>query len=359
MIPLPPILLWIAIKDPAQFAELRNLLRNPVRQYSLLPSGEDLDSSMKLDEPSNNPISRSGSPSNPVGVDDTATFARNVQGSTMKDKYTLVETAKLSFFFCFLWLLANYFAAACLEYTTVASATILSATSSIWTLLFGTLLAVERFTVRKLVGVLASLAGIILISSVDMSGETDKNRGTFPHKTPSEIGIGDILAFVSAVIYGIYAVVIKKRLGDEGRVNMPLFFGLVGLMTVLLLWPVFIILHFTGIETFELPPDSRVTMIVLLNSATSLVSDFCWAYALLFTSPLLVTVGLSLTIPLSLVGQMVLDHQYSSALYWIGACVVLLSFIFINHEESKEEEATQVERGDGDGVSFGGAHPAI
>ena len=356
MIPLPPILLWIAIKDPGQFAELRNLWRRPVEQYSLLPDGEDLDSSVKLDEPSNDTISRSRSPSNPVGVDDTGTFARN---STTKDKYTLVETAKLSFQFCFLWLLANYFAAACLEYTTVASATILSATSSIWTLLFGTLFAVERFTVRKLVGVLASLAGIVLISSVDMSGETDKNRGTFPHKTPGEIAIGDILAFVSAVIYGIYAVVIKKHLCDEGRVNMPLFFGLVGLITVLLLWPVFFILHFTGIETFELPPDSRVTMIVLLNSTTSLVSDFCWAYALLFTSPLLVTVGLSLTIPLSLVGQMVLDHQYSSVLYWIGACIVLFSFIFINHEESKEEEMAKVESDDRDEVSFGGRHSAM
>ena len=275
----------------------------------------------------------------------------------MEDKLTLAETAKLSFLFCFLWFPANYFTAACLEYTTVASATILTATSSIWTLLIGTLLAVERFTIRKLVGVLASLAGIVLISSVDMSGETDKNRGDFPHKTPSEIAIGDILAFVSAVIYGIYAVMMKKRIGDERRVNMPLFFGLVGLMIVLLLWPVFIILHLTGVETFELPPDRSVTMIVLVNSTTSLVSDLCWAYAMLFTSPLLVTVGLSLTIPLSLIGQMVLDHQYSSVLYWVGACIVLLSFIFINHEESKEEEAARVEPDGGDGALFGDPHP--
>ncbi len=294
-------------------------------------------------------MSRSVSPSHPVEVDDTGAFAQNVRAFTTTDKLTLLETAKLSFLFCFLWFPANYFAAACLEYTTVASSTILAATSSIWTLLIGTLFAVERFTVRKLVGVLASLAGVALISSIDMSGETDKNRGTFPHKTPGEIAVGDILAFVSAVVYGIYAVMIKKRIGDERRVNLPLFFGLVGLMIVLLLWPVFIILHLTGIETFELPPDRRVTMIVLANSMTSLVSDLSWAYAMLFTSPLLVTVGLSLTIPLSLVGQMVLDHQYSSALYWIGAGVVLLSFIFINHEESKEEEATQVEPG----------HPAI
>jgi solute carrier family 35, member F5 len=59
---------------------------------------------------------------------------------------------------------------------------------------------------------------------------------------------------------------------------------------------------------------------------------------MLLTSPLVVTVGLSLTIPLSLIGQMVLDGLYSGFTYWFGAGVVFLSFVFINHEESKEEE---------------------
>lgn len=59
---------------------------------------------------------------------------------------------------------------------------------------------------------------------------------------------------------------------------------------------------------------------------------------MLLTSPLIVTVGLSMTIPLSLVGQMILDSQYASVWYWFGAAIVLLSFIFINHEESKDEE---------------------
>lgn len=61
---------------------------------------------------------------------------------------------------------------------------------------------------------------------------------------------------------------------------------------------------------------------------------------MLLTTPLVVTVGLSMTIPLSLIGQMILSEQYSSALYWVGACIVLLSFLFINHE-SKDEGAVQ------------------
>jgi len=79
------------------------------------------------------------------------------------------ETAILSLEFCMLWFLANYLVAACLEYTSVASSTILTSTSSIWTLIFGVLFRVEGFSYKKLIGVLASLAGIVLISSVDLS----------------------------------------------------------------------------------------------------------------------------------------------------------------------------------------------
>ena len=62
-----------------------------------------------------------------------------------------------------------------------------------------------------------------------------------------------------------------------------------------------------------------------------------WAYAMLLTTPLLVTVGLSLTIPLSLIGEMIQYQQFSSFLYWVGAGIVLLSFLFINHESVDED----------------------
>lgn len=125
----------------------------------------------------------------------------------------------------------------------------------------------ERFTLKKLLGVLASLAGVILISSVDLSGSNDKNRGSFPHMSRAQIAIGDTFALGSAVLYGVYTIIMKIRIGDEGRVNMPLFFGFVGIFNVLLLWPGFFVLHFTGVETFELPPTKRILAIVLVSDA--------------------------------------------------------------------------------------------
>jgi solute carrier family 35, member F5 len=201
-------------------------------------------------------------------VDDEIGPAISLSGDPQSPEEVLSvrETAKLSLEFCLLWFGANYLVAGCLEYTSVASSTILTSTSSIWTLIFGALVRVEHFSYKKLIGVLASLAGIILISTVDLSGkDNDKNRGSFPHKSQGEIAVGDAMAFGSAIMYGLYTVVMKKRIGNEDRVNMPLFFGLVGLFNVVFLWPGFLILHFTGVEPFGLPPTSKIWTIVLVG----------------------------------------------------------------------------------------------
>lgn len=86
----------------------------------------------------------------------------------------------------------------------------------------------------------------------------------------------------------------------------------------------------------------------MLNSVASFFSDIIWAYAMLLTTPLIVTVGLSLNIPVSLVGEMIQYSQYSSWLYWVGAGIVVLSFVFVTHESQeggegdKEQERTGV-----------------
>lgn len=77
--------------------------------------------------------------------------------------------------------------------------------------------------------------------------------------------IGDVLALSSALFYALYVVLLKVRIGEESRINMQLFFGFVGVFNVLACWPIGIILHFTGIETFALPGSRKAWYAVLLN----------------------------------------------------------------------------------------------
>lgn len=79
------------------------------------------------------------------------------------------------------------------------------------------------------------------------------------------MALGDSMAALSAMLYGVYTVVMKRQVGDESAVDMTLFFGLVGLINTVLLWPGFILLHFTGIEPFGLPTTGRVWFVLLVS----------------------------------------------------------------------------------------------
>lgn len=263
-------------------------------------------------------------------------------------------TFRLAAKFCGLWFLANLLNAASFNNTSVASSTILTSTSSVFTLLFGALARTERFSARKLAGVLASLAGVALVSLLDtrpgeapppgeggsVGGAGHGDRGRFPYKTPVEIAVGDGMALLSACCYGLYATLLAQAVGAARRIDMRLFFGMIGCVAFVALWPGLPLLHLLGLEPFSLPPDGRVVGVLIANAAVSLVSDVCWAYAVLLTSPLVVTVGLSLTIPLSLVGQILVNAQYVGGLYWVGAAVIVVSFVVVNYEERQDDQAS-------------------
>jgi solute carrier family 35 protein F5 len=77
--------------------------------------------------------------------------------------------------------------------------------------------------------------------------------------------LGDALALISAFVGAVCVIFMKVRLKDESRVNMQLFFGLVGLFNMLLLWPIGLILHLTGAEKFGLPRTKQDLYAIMTN----------------------------------------------------------------------------------------------
>ena len=149
--------------------------------------------------------------------------------------------------------------------------------------------------------------------------------------TPANPLFGNFLALIGAFFYGCYTILLKLRIQDESRVNMPLFFGFVGIFNIILLWPVFFVLHFIGLEQLQLPPNSTIwTMIVINALIGTFLSDYLWLLAVLMTSPLTVTLGLSLTIPLALIGDVFFKGLLMSNGYWLGAIMVVGGFICVN-----------------------------
>ncbi|KAH9969008.1 hypothetical protein BC827DRAFT_1167055 [Russula dissimulans] len=265
-------------------------------------------------------------------------------GSAGLPPLTIRETAHLASVFCFLWFLANWSLTAGLGMTSVASATILSSMSGFFTLIIGRVFHVDHFTFAKIGAVAISFTGVILVSLSD-TGDAPPDAPSRPSSTSgrpllADIQggryslLGDCLALLSAFVYAVYVILLKVRIRSESRIDMQLFFGFVGLFNILACWPIGVILHFVGVERFEPPSSGRVVAGLLVNMAITLLSDYVYVIAMLKTTPLVVTIGLGLTMPLAVLGDIALQHAVKAQVV-LGAGLVLVSFVIIGLEDSK------------------------
>jgi len=62
-------------------------------------------------------------------------------------------------------------------------------------------------------------------------------------------------------------------------------------------------------------------------------SDCLWLYAVLLTSAVIVTVGISMTIPFAFVGDIFFKGTEATTSHFIGAGLVILGFLFVNLEK--------------------------
>lgn len=239
------------------------------------------------------------------------------------------ETIKLAGQFSVLWFLSNLVTNASLLFTSVSSQTILSSTSSFFTLIVGWVLSVEMLNTRKVIAVALSFIGVVLLTkSDDVEVEEPRTR---------LILMGNILALSGAFFYGVYSILLKLRVQHEQRLNMKLFFGFVGVFSLSFLWPTLYLLDWMGVEKLQLPPKPAVWSVLLVNCAMSFVSDFLWAKAMLLTSPLTVTVGLSASIPCAMLGDVVFKEKKMGLVYVLGAVIILGSFVVVNQDEEVDE----------------------
>ncbi|XP_078408546.1 solute carrier family 35 member F5-like isoform X3 [Cetorhinus maximus] len=231
-------------------------------------------------------------------------------------KLTVSQVAKISFFFCFVWFLANFSYQEALSDTQVAIVNILSSTSGLFTLLLAAMFpsnSGDRFTLSKLLAVILSIGGVTLVS---LSSNDTEGKGT----------IGSLWSLTGAVLYAIYIVMIKRKVDREDKLDIPMFFGFVGLFNLLLLWPGFFLLHYTGFEAFEFPTKTVWIYILINGLIGTVLSEFLWLWGCFLTSSLIGTLALSLTIPLSMIADIYMKKVEFSWLLFAGSVPVFLSF---------------------------------
>ncbi|WVQ64959.1 uncharacterized protein L199_003129 [Kwoniella botswanensis] len=261
-------------------------------------------------------------------------------------RLTIRETAEIAAWWSVVWFVANWAVNASLAWTSVASVTILSSTSGFFTLALGRICGVETFTRTKVFAVISSFIGVLLVTQSDSSLTSSSEPGSLP----SHPIFGDFLALLSAAFYAVYVILLKVRVVDEERADMQLMLGFAGLFNTIALIPIFPILHYTGWEKFELPPSKEAVIICLINFCITLSSDYLYVLAMLKTTPMLVTIGLSLTIPLALIGSTSIPSSSSGAITLmslVGAGLVFVGFGMLGwqgYEETRVVERVVVDR---------------
>ncbi|KAG7553563.1 hypothetical protein FFLO_02995 [Filobasidium floriforme] len=268
-------------------------------------------------------------------------------GLTGQPKLTSGETAHLAATFCIVWFAANWTVNASLGLTSVGSSTVLAGMSGFFTLALGRVFGVESFTRAKVLAVLASFIGLVLVThsdsllaSVSTTLPGDQPDPTAHVKRPMW---GDALALLSAFCYAIYVILLKVRIGDEERVDMQLFFGFVGLFNTLFLLPLIPILSALGVETFEFPTRRQDLIVCAVNMVITLSSDYLYVLAMLKTTPLVVTIGLSLTIPFAMLGDFLRGSTAAlTSQAILGACLVIVGFGLMGLEGLEQDEEAQI-----------------
>ncbi|XP_077997239.1 solute carrier family 35 member F5-like [Glandiceps talaboti] len=250
----------------------------------------------------------------------TASLKAREDAIKAANKLPVCEVAKLSLLFCFVFFLGNMAYQEALADTQVAVVNILSSTSGLFTLLLAALFPSshgDKFTLTKLVSVLFTIGGIVLVSFSDNTSTGD------------QVQLGAIWALCGALLYAIYLVMLKRKVDNEERIDIPMFFGFVGLFTFLLLWPCFFFLHYTHWEAFKLPNNMAWLYLVINGLVGTVISEFLWLWGCFLTSSLIATLSLSLTIPLSMLLDIVLNRVMFNWMFFLGTVPVFLSFFVV------------------------------
>lgn len=272
-------------------------------------------------------------------------------------RYSHMRTLRVGMVMTPLWFLANCSYNMSLSATSITSSTIISTTSTLWTFCFAVCAKAEQFSAVAVVGVLMTMAGSLLTGLHDQlsGGDSAEMNITAAAATAGARGgdskeiegsvWGDALSLFSAMMYGVYSTTLRVMCPDDEFISMPLMFGYLGACTSVFFSPILVYLLASG----ELAGLSwgLIGWICLKSLGNNVLADYFWARAVVLTSPTVVAVGLSITVPLAFLSDFMLHQTVPDWLNTAGALLVVVGFTLVNLAGGQMREAPQGGRGVG------------
>mmetsp|Transcript_36530 Transcript_36530/g.58932 ORF Transcript_36530/g.58932 Transcript_36530/m.58932 type:complete len:374 (+) Transcript_36530:137-1258(+) len=242
-------------------------------------------------------------------------------GESSKDVGEVRHAAFVGLLISPLWFLSQWTYSRGVASTSVTSSTVISTTSVVWTLLASVIFLGERLSLLKLLGIAACMAG-----NVATLWGNDSQGG---HSSEFQ---GDVLCVIAAMLYAAYTTVLTILVRPSTSVS--LLFGFLGLAVLIVGTPLVFI--FDRGSLGRMTPE--VFGLLIFNGLfDNVLSQFAWAKAVQWTSPTAATVGLSLTIPLSVVADL-LRHNKLSRWSFVSAFLVVLGFVAVTIASKPNQE---------------------
>jgi solute carrier family 35 protein F5 len=218
-----------------------------------------------------------------------------------------------------IWFMAQWTYGSGVAATSVTSSTVIAATSCAWTYVLSAIFLQEKFHWVKISGLCFCIFGNI----ATLAGDANQQDHLFLAGGDDSL-TGDALCLLSAILYATYTTIIKKFIHKD--VPITIFFGILGCVLFVGVSPI----AWLYSASLSSGLNSQVLAILILNGVfDNVLSQFLWAKAVILTSPTVATVGLSLTIPLAVLSDLLRGIDLS---IWslVSALLVVMGFLAVN-----------------------------
>lgn len=223
--------------------------------------------------------------------------------------YTVVQFTCRCGMFTVLWVITNYMFVQSLRLLDATDVIALYTTNVAFIYLLSWVILQEQFVGIRIVAVITCNTGIALLAYMDGVSRS------------ATLG-GVVLAASAAAGTAVYKVLFKKVLGEVNFGQMSFFFTSVGFCNVLMMWPFFLTLYFTNVETIHW---NHLPWLPLLGAALFIfLANILGNFGVIWTYEVFLTLGLIFAIPASAVVDV---YMYSVVFHGMKLAGILLTMI--------------------------------
>lgn len=235
--------------------------------------------------------------------------------------------------------------------------------SAFFAYVFSIWLLGDKLRLDKMFSVGIAIVGVLVVAYGDKDeakspGHSGGASGGKPGGSdePNNRLAGNLIIGVGSVLYGLYEVLYKKYAcppegtsPGRGMVFANAFGSLIGVFTLTVLWIPLPILHFTGIEPFELP-HGQAAWLLAVSTLSNAIFSGSFLVLMSLTSPVLSSVAALLTIFLVAIVDWLLTNKPLSMAAIAGGSLIIVAFLMLSWATYREMDQERKKRESEEGI---------